>query len=120
MTIIDLVIVVDVNTFFLLFATDDGISGDTLSSTSSGDGQAIVEHEKDFVGEEVEYKPRARSYVSRSAIALRCRVMSPACIRNNFMTSLSEEELYPFRLQNSKCAGKVMFKLFGFCFVELF
>jgi len=83
---------------------DDGISGDTLSSMSSGDGQAIVELGMDFVGEEVEYKLRARSYVSRSAIALRCRVMPPACTKNNFMTSLSEEELYPFRLQNSKCA----------------
>ncbi|KAL9331913.1 hypothetical protein ACSQ67_001523 [Phaseolus vulgaris] len=83
---------------------DDGISGDTLGSMSSGDGRAIVELGMDFVGEEVEYKLRARSYVSRSAIALRCGVMPPACTKNNFMTSLSEEELVPFRLQNSKCA----------------
>ncbi|KAK7333932.1 hypothetical protein VNO80_30713 [Phaseolus coccineus] len=83
---------------------DDGISGDTLSSTSSGDDQAVVELGKDFVGDEVEYKPRARSYVSRSAFALRCRVMPPACIGNSFRRSISEEELSLFRRQNSKCA----------------
>jgi len=85
-----------------VFAIDDGIPGDTLSSPSCGDDKAAVELGKDFVGEEVEYKPTTRSYVSRSALALRRRVVPPPCIRNRYLTTLSEEEQRPFRIQRSR------------------
>ncbi|KAG4958345.1 hypothetical protein AAZX31_13G012200 [Glycine max] len=84
---------------------DDAISGDTLSSTSSGDNQPIVELGNDFVGEYITDKPKARNYVSRSAVALRCRVMPPPCIRNPFLKCLSEKEIDPFESQRSKFAG---------------
>jgi len=86
---------------------DDAISGDTLSSTSSGDNQPIVELGNDFVGEYITDKPKARNYVSRSAVALRCRVMPPPCIRNPFLKCLSEKEIDPFESQRSKFAGIV-------------
>ncbi|TKY49958.1 Wee protein kinase [Spatholobus suberectus] len=83
----------------------DAISGDTLSPASSNDHQSIVELGRDFVGEEVTNKPKARNYVSHSAIALRSRVMPPPCIRNPYLKGLSEKEMDPLGSQRSKCAG---------------
>ncbi|RDY11419.1 Wee1-like protein kinase, partial [Mucuna pruriens] len=82
----------------------DAISGDTLSPTSYCD-QPIVDLGSDFVGEEFIDKMKARNYVSHSAVALRCRVVPPPCIRNPYLKGLSEEEMDPFRSQISKCAG---------------
>ncbi|KAK7389422.1 hypothetical protein VNO78_24453 [Psophocarpus tetragonolobus] len=84
----------------------DSNLGDTLSSTSFGD-QPVVElgNDFDFVGEEVTGMPKARDYVSHSAISLRCRVMPPPCIRNPYLESLSEREMDPFENQRSKFEG---------------
>ncbi|KAH7517101.1 wee1-like protein kinase isoform X2 [Ziziphus jujuba] len=48
---------------------------------------------------------RNQSYVSQSAIALRCRVMPPPCIKNPYIKDASEVESDPLGNQRSKCAG---------------
>ncbi|KAI7991974.1 Wee1-like protein kinase [Camellia lanceoleosa] len=45
------------------------------------------------------------SYVSQSAVALRCRVMPPPCIKNPYQKDASETNIDPFSNQRSKCAG---------------
>ncbi|GMQ00030.1 hypothetical protein CsSME_00047278 [Camellia sinensis var. sinensis] len=45
------------------------------------------------------------SYVSQSAVALRCRVMPPPCIKNPYQKDASETDIDPFGNQRSKCAG---------------
>lgn len=69
---------------------------------------------KDSTAEEVavdktiaDGKPKGKNYVSHSAIALRCRVMPPPCIRNPYLKDVSEKEKDPFGNQRSKCAGIV-------------
>ncbi|CAL5330931.1 unnamed protein product [Camellia sinensis] len=44
------------------------------------------------------------SYVSPSAVALRCRVMPPPCIKNLYQKDASETDIDPFGNQRSKCA----------------
>lgn len=46
-----------------------------------------------------------RSYVSQSAVALRCRVMPPPCLQNPYLKDASEFGADPFDNQRSKCAG---------------
>lgn len=48
------------------------------------------------------------SYVSQSAVALRCRVMPPPCIKNPYLMGASEMDLDPFGNRRSKCAGTVL------------
>ncbi|KAA8543128.1 hypothetical protein F0562_021377 [Nyssa sinensis] len=48
---------------------------------------------------------RNRSYVPQSAVALRCRVMPPPCIKNPYLKDASEIDIDPFGNQRSKCAG---------------
>ncbi|XP_030457901.2 wee1-like protein kinase [Syzygium oleosum] len=50
-------------------------------------------------------KQQIHSYVPQSAIALRCRVMPPPCIRNPYLNDASETDIDPFGNQRSKCAG---------------
>ncbi|KAL7198916.1 hypothetical protein ACSBR2_021249 [Camellia fascicularis] len=45
------------------------------------------------------------SYVSQSAVSLRCRVMPPPCIKNPYQKDASETDIDPFGNQRSKCAG---------------
>lgn len=45
------------------------------------------------------------SYVSQSAVALRCRVMPPPCIKNPYLKDASETDIDPFGNRRSKCAG---------------
>lgn len=83
-----------------------------LSPTLSG-SQQIVELAKDnFDVDEVNIektvKPgvqKAKNYVSQSAVALRCRVMPPPCIKNPYLKDASEVDTDPFGNQRSKCAG---------------
>lgn len=51
---------------------------------------------------------RVQSYVSQTAVALRCRVMPPPCIKNPYIKDASEMDRDPFGNQRSKCAGKVV------------
>nr|GMD23583.1 wee1-like protein kinase [Ipomoea batatas] len=45
------------------------------------------------------------SYVSQSAVALRCRVMPPPCIKNPYLKDASETDIDPFGNRRSKCAA---------------
>lgn len=45
-------------------------------------------------------------YVSQSAVALRCRVMPPPCLKNPYVMNESETATDPFGYQRSKCASK--------------
>ncbi|CAA3016766.1 wee1 kinase [Olea europaea subsp. europaea] len=45
------------------------------------------------------------SYVSQSAVALRCRVMPPPCLKNPYLRNSLEMDIDPFGNQRSKCAG---------------
>lgn len=52
--------------------------------------------------------PKVHSYVSQTAVALRCRVMPPPCVRNPYLMGASEMDIDPFGNQRSKCAGTVL------------
>lgn len=53
---------------------------------------------------------RCHNYVSQSAVALRCRVMPPPCIKNPYLMDASEVDVDPYGNQRSKCAGTVVNK----------
>ncbi|KAH6808450.1 hypothetical protein C2S51_029558 [Perilla frutescens var. frutescens] len=46
-------------------------------------------------------------YVSQSAVALRCRVMPPPCLKNPYAKDALNFDSDPFSNQRSKCAGAV-------------
>lgn len=47
-----------------------------------------------------------QGYVSQSAVALRCRVMPPPCMKNPYIKDASENDVDPFGDRRSKCAGR--------------
>lgn len=54
----------------------------------------------------IEAEPqKSHSYVSHSAVALRCRVMPPPCIKNPYLRDTPETDKDPFSYQRLKCAG---------------
>ncbi|GAV88956.1 Pkinase domain-containing protein [Cephalotus follicularis] len=91
---------------------DNGISVNPLSPTLSGD-QQIVELENDTVGMDgvkigdttANGIQKFQNYVSPSAVALRCRVMPPPCIKNPYLMDAPDMDIDPFGNQRSKCAG---------------
>lgn len=80
--------------------------GSTLS-----DHRHIVELAKDTVGvdEGTSKLQTSKSYVSQAAVALRCRVIPPPCIKNPYLKNASEMDTDPFGNQRSKCAGNILF-----------
>ncbi|KAM7521501.1 hypothetical protein LguiA_011403 [Lonicera macranthoides] len=75
-----------------------------LSNDMSGiDETAIDDMTTD---EKVANEPQKnQSYVSQSAVALRCRVMPPPCMKNPYLKDASEIDIDPFGSRRSKCAG---------------
>lgn len=62
-------------------------------------------------------KTERTGYVSRTAVALRCRVMPPPCLKNPYlMMNESDTATDPFGYQRSKCASE--FFLPSLCFSE--
>lgn len=55
--------------------------------------------------------PKKESYVSQSAVALRCRVMPPPCMKNPYLGDASDVGVDPFGNQRTKCAGIVQLVL---------
>ncbi|XP_057776597.1 wee1-like protein kinase [Salvia miltiorrhiza] len=53
----------------------------------------------------VELQNSRGGYVSQSAVALRCRVMPPPCLKNPYAKNASDFDADPFSNQRSKCAG---------------
>ncbi|KAL5839245.1 hypothetical protein ACOSQ4_011853 [Xanthoceras sorbifolium] len=90
----------------------DGFLVNPLSPTSYG-SQEIVELAKDtFDTDEVKMgkttvngEQKTRNYVPQSAVALRCRVMPPPCIKNPYQKDASGMDIDPFGNQRAKCAG---------------
>ncbi|KAL1550238.1 Mitosis inhibitor protein kinase wee1 [Salvia divinorum] len=56
-------------------------------------------------GTPVELQSSRGGYVSQSAVALRCRVMPPPCLKNPYVKNASDFDVDPFSNQRSKCAG---------------
>ncbi|KAL9141823.1 hypothetical protein ABFS82_14G130100 [Erythranthe guttata] len=56
------------------------------------------------IDKEVEWQNN-HNYLSKSAVALRCRVMPPPCLKNPYLKDTSEFDADPFGNQRSKCAG---------------
>lgn len=50
---------------------------------------------------------RTQNYVSQSAVALRCRVMPPPCIKNPYLKFESNMDVDPFDSWRTKCSGYV-------------
>lgn len=93
--------------------TDD-FSLNPLSPTLSGIQEMVESEKDDYDMEEVKMEKitatltkRAPNYVSQSAVALRCRVMPPPCIKNPYMKDTSGMDMDPFGNQRSKCAGTI-------------
>lgn len=99
----------------MLFA--DSILVNPLSPSLSGH-QQVVELANDTFGTDTDEvkldkavisgTQKIHNYVSQSAVALRCRVMPPPCIKNPYLMGASEMDLDPFGNQRSKCAGTVL------------
>lgn len=51
--------------------------------------------------------PNKKNYVSQSAVALRCRVMPPVCIKNPYLNETNEMDLDIFGSRRSKSTGTV-------------
>ena len=51
---------------------------------------------------------RIQNYVSQSAVALRCRVMPPPCIKNPYVKDASDTDMDPLGNQRSKRTGIVV------------
>ncbi|KAJ8623024.1 hypothetical protein MRB53_031553 [Persea americana] len=49
--------------------------------------------------------PNKKNYVSQSAVALRCRVMPPVCIKNPYLNETNEMDLDIFGSRRSKSTG---------------
>ncbi|KAL9247179.1 hypothetical protein vseg_020637 [Gypsophila vaccaria] len=82
------------------------------SSDSQSDSQKTEELSNDFIDEIKAEKfsngttfGKGRSYVPQSAVALRCRVMPPPCIRNPYMKDTSEADVDPFGSWRTKFSG---------------
>lgn len=82
-------------------------------SPSLSDQQPIVATGKDNISADeviiekssaLETK-KSQNYLSQSAVFLRCRVLPPPCIKNPYLTDVSEVGIDPFGNQRSKCAG---------------
>ncbi|GMN38060.1 hypothetical protein TIFTF001_007318 [Ficus carica] len=89
----------------------DDFSLNPLSPTLSGIQEMVESEKNDYDMEEVKMEKitatltkRAPNYVSQSAVALRCRVMPPPCIKNPYMKDTSGMDMDPFGNQRSKCA----------------
>lgn len=113
------------NWIFILFS--DGFLVNPLDPTSY-DCQDTVDLAKDsFSTDEVQLTKtigyttqKTHNYVPQSAVALRCRVMPPPCIKNPYQKDASEMDIDRFGNQWAKCAGVVLiFMLFSrtFCFI---
>jgi wee1-like protein kinase len=95
----------------------DSILVNPLSPSLSGH-QQVVELANDTFGidtDEIKLEKAAvpgtqkvHNYVSQSAVALRCRVMPPPCIKNPYLMGNLEMNTDPFGNQRSKCAGTVL------------
>ncbi|KAJ0054574.1 hypothetical protein Pint_01022 [Pistacia integerrima] len=88
----------------------DGFLVNPLSPSSGY--QDIVDLAKDSFGiDEIKVDKTAvigtqktQNYVSQSAVALRCRVMPPPCIKNPYQKDASEMDIDPLGNQRAKCA----------------
>ncbi|KAG6593183.1 Wee1-like protein kinase, partial [Cucurbita argyrosperma subsp. sororia] len=88
----------------------DGVLVHPLSPSLSGREQ-VVELGNDTFGtddEDMEKEtmamPKKQNYVSQSAVALRCRVMPPPCMKNPYLNDASDIGVDPFGNQRTKCA----------------
>ena len=101
-----------------IFNLPDGFLVNPLSPTSCG-SQEIVELAKDtFDTDEVKVDKttvngaqKTQNYVPPSAVALRCRVMPPPCIKNPYLKDASEMDIDPFGNQRAKCAGNLVLSI---------
>ncbi|KAK3007868.1 hypothetical protein RJ639_014597 [Escallonia herrerae] len=70
-----------------------------LATDTSGADELKIE---ETIATESQRNP---SYVSQSAVALRCRVMPPPCMKNPYLRDAPEIDIDPFGNRRSKCAG---------------
>ncbi|XP_068637915.1 wee1-like protein kinase [Aristolochia californica] len=65
-----------------------------------------LEYEDENMGKTCISEPtKKKNYVSQSAVALRCRVMPPPCIKNPYLNEAVMADLDFFDNQRSKCTG---------------
>lgn len=86
---------------------------DNISSPTSCGSQEIVELATDNISIDeiqadkttVNEDQKVQNYVPPSAVALRCRVMPPPCLKNPYQKDPSGMNIDPFGNQRAKCAG---------------
>ncbi|XP_038876752.1 wee1-like protein kinase [Benincasa hispida] len=82
-----------------------------LSPSLSGCEQVVELGNDTFGSDDVDMEketmamPKKQNYVSQSAVALRCRVMPPPCMKNPYLKDASDVGVDPFGNQRTKCAG---------------
>lgn len=100
------------SSFNVHFVTD-GVLVQPLSPSLSGREQVVelgndtIETDDVDMDNETVAMPKKQNYVSQSAVALRCRVMPPPCMRNPYLKDASDVGVDPFGNQRTKCAGTV-------------
>ncbi|KAE8692020.1 Wee1-like protein kinase [Hibiscus syriacus] len=90
----------------------DDILANSLSPTLPGSHQIVELANDRFDADEGNLEKtivlgakKTKNYVSQSAVALRCRIMPPPCIKNPYLKDASEIDNDPFGNQRSKCEG---------------
>lgn len=63
----------------------------------------------------------SQNYIPQSAVALRCRVIPPPCLKNPYLNDSIEIDMDPFGSRRSKFAGNKfaisLFMEYFFCFL---
>ena len=103
---------------FFLISNSKFFSDSTLENSFNfnlSTQEELVELAKDIlvmdeikIEKTTEFK-RNHSYVSQSAVALRCRVMPPHCFKNPYLKDASEIALDDYGNMRSKCAGTSLY-----------
>ncbi|KAF8392612.1 hypothetical protein HHK36_022959 [Tetracentron sinense] len=94
----------------------DGFSGNLLSSNFPCHQQPVELACDAFGSDELRTEEslesgsqKKQNYVPQSAVALRCRVMPPPCIKNPYLKGGAEMDVDPFRNQRSKSTAAGFF-----------
>ncbi|CAH8283625.1 unnamed protein product [Eruca vesicaria subsp. sativa] len=78
----------------------------TFNTSDSTWASKYKENDDDIDTDEImEDKTERTGYVSRTAVALRSRVMPPPCLKNPYVMNESQTATDPFGYQRSKCAS---------------
>lgn len=103
----------------MIFNNADSFTFNTSDSTWASKYRVDEQEDDDIDIDEIMVDKTERTgYVSRSAVALRSRVMPPPCLKNPYVMNESDTATDPFGYQRSKCASEL--SLLSLCCLRIF